>query len=107
MKTEIELPPSIEVKNIKIDQGKNKITIEHRVLSGQSQATVGYLTCTGNGGMKSQAVLYLSGNTGRYQAKNTTSEATLKFDLPPEKFEELESDLLVDGMPVPTPVEEE
>jgi hypothetical protein len=85
-KTVIELPRSIELKELKIDTKTNTIEIDHRFLKGQTYSPVCYLKCEGEGGMESQAVIYLSGNTGMYSARNQASEARPKFDLAPDEY---------------------
>jgi len=87
-KTVIELPRDMELKDLKIDKDKKTITLEHRILTGQSTATVAYLKCVGDGGMESTAIISVSGNTGKYSARNSGSEANLRFDLPPGEFED-------------------
>ncbi len=91
--TIIELPRSIEVKEIKIDEKAGTITIEHRFLPGQSVVGVATLSCKGAGGMESRAVLSLSANSGLYRAHNVgNSTRTVKFDLPPEEFKRLKEE---------------
>lgn len=84
--TIIELPRSIEVKEVKYDEKAGTITIVHRFLHAQSTVTVAGLACKGAGGMESKALLCLSGRTGRYQISNLDQEATVKFDMEPEAF---------------------
>jgi len=88
-KTIIELPRSIDVKEIRVDVEKGVIIIDHRFLNNQALAPVAHLTCEGTGGMKAQAVLYLSGHTGVYRVCNANKAAKVRFDLQEHDFKKV------------------